>query len=59
MEGNTRRIATVEGKVRDTDQNLVAPGTGTFRIFEKRGNPIVRQGRGFRPCRHSRSWCRS
>jgi hypothetical protein len=47
MEGNTRRIATVEGKVRDTDQNLVAPGTGTFCIFEKRCNPIVRQGRGF------------
>jgi uncharacterized protein (TIGR00369 family) len=37
----TRRIATVEGKVRDADHNLVAMGTGTFRIFEKRGNPIV------------------
>jgi len=28
-------------KVRNGDQNLVAMGTGTFRIFEKRGNPIV------------------
>ena len=37
----TRRIATVEAKVRDGDQNLVAMGTGTFRIFEKRGDPIV------------------
>src|SRR5215210_2254921 len=37
----TRRIATVEAKVRDTDDNLVAMGTGTFRIFEKSGNPIV------------------
>ena len=37
----TRRIATVEAKVRDGDQNLVAMGTGTFRIFEKHGNPIV------------------
>jgi acyl-coenzyme A thioesterase PaaI-like protein len=42
MEGNTRRIATVEGIVRrDGDQNLVALGTATFRIFERRGNPIV------------------
>jgi len=41
MEGNTRRIAAVEGTVRDADQNLVAPGTGTSRIFERRGNPIV------------------
>jgi uncharacterized protein (TIGR00369 family) len=37
----TRRIATVEARVRDGDQNLVAMGTGTFRIFEKRGDPIV------------------
>ena len=37
----TRRIATVEAKVRDGDDKLVAMGTGTFRIFEKRGNPIV------------------
>ncbi len=37
----TRRIATVEAKVRDAEDNLVAMGTGTFRIFEKRGDPIV------------------
>ena len=37
----TRRIATVEAKVHDSENNLVAMGTGTFRIFEKRGNPIV------------------
>jgi len=37
----TRRIATVEAKVRDGDQNLVAMGTGAFRIFEKHGTPIV------------------
>ncbi len=37
----TRRIATVEAKVRDSEDNLVAMGTGTFRIFEKRGDPIV------------------
>ena len=37
----TRRIATVEAKVHDGDQNLVAMGTGTFRIFEKHGDPIV------------------
>jgi uncharacterized protein (TIGR00369 family) len=37
----TRRIATVEAKVHDSDENLVALGTGTFRIFEKRGDPIV------------------
>lgn len=37
----TRRIATVEAKVRDGEGNLVAMGTGTFRIFEKRGDPIV------------------
>ena len=37
----TRRIATVEAKVRDGDENLVALGTGTFRIFEKLGAPIV------------------
>ena len=45
MEGNTRRIATVEDEARDGDQNLVALGTATFRIFERRGNPIVWQGR--------------
>ena len=37
----TRRIAAVEAKVRDGDQNFVAMGTGTFRIFEKHGIPIV------------------
>ena len=37
----TRRIATVEAKVRDAGDNLVAMGTGTFRIFERSGNPIV------------------
>lgn len=37
----TRRLATVEGKVQDEEGNLVALGTGTFRIFEGRGNPIV------------------
>jgi uncharacterized protein (TIGR00369 family) len=37
----TRRIATVEARVHDGEGNLVAMGTGTFRIFEKRGNPIV------------------
>lgn len=37
----TRRLATVEAKVHDGDGNLVAMGTGTFRIFEKSGNPIV------------------
>ena len=36
----TRRIATVEARVRDGNGNLVAMGTGTFRIFEKRGDPI-------------------
>lgn len=37
----TRRIATVEAKVHDGEGNLVAMGTGTFRIFEKSGHPIV------------------
>ncbi len=37
----TRRMATVEGRVYDQEDNLVAIGTGTFRIFEKKGNPIV------------------
>lgn len=37
----TRRIATVEAKVYDVEGNMVALGTGTFRIFEKRGDPIV------------------
>jgi uncharacterized protein (TIGR00369 family) len=37
----TRRTATAEAKVRDADGNLVALGTGTFRVFEKKGNAIV------------------
>jgi uncharacterized protein (TIGR00369 family) len=37
----TRRIATVADFGLDGDDNLVAMGTGTFRIFEKRGDPIV------------------
>jgi acyl-coenzyme A thioesterase PaaI-like protein len=37
----TRRIATLEARVRDGEGNLVALGTGTFRIFEKRGDPVV------------------
>ncbi len=37
----TRRTATAEAKVYDEEGNLVALGTGAFRIFEQRGNPIV------------------
>ena len=37
----TRRTATAEAKVRDADGNLVAIGTGAFRVFEKRGSAIV------------------
>jgi uncharacterized protein (TIGR00369 family) len=37
----TRRTATAEAKVRDADGNLVAMGTGAFRVFEKKGNAIV------------------
>ncbi len=37
----TRRTATAEAKVRDAEGNLVALGTGAFRVFEKRGNAIV------------------
>jgi uncharacterized protein (TIGR00369 family) len=37
----TRRTATAEGRVFDREGNLVAVGTGSFRIFEKQGNPIV------------------
>lgn len=37
----TRRTATAEAKVRDADGNLVAMGTGAFRIFEQQGHPIV------------------
>jgi uncharacterized protein (TIGR00369 family) len=38
---HTRRTATAEAKVRDKDGNLVAIGSGTFRVFEKKGNAIV------------------
>jgi uncharacterized protein (TIGR00369 family) len=37
----TRRTATAEGRVYDDEGNMVAMGTGAFRIFEKKGNPIV------------------
>ena len=37
----TRRTATAEAKVRDEEGNLVALGTGAFRVFEKKGNAIV------------------
>jgi uncharacterized protein (TIGR00369 family) len=37
----TRRTATAEARVRDADGNLVAMGTGGFRVFEKKGNAIV------------------
>jgi uncharacterized protein (TIGR00369 family) len=33
----TRRMATVQGSVYDEEENLVAMGTGTFRIFESEG----------------------
>jgi uncharacterized protein (TIGR00369 family) len=37
----TRRTATAEAKVYDAEGNLVALGTGAFRVFEKPGNAIV------------------
>jgi uncharacterized protein (TIGR00369 family) len=37
----TRRTATAEAKVHDSEGNLVALGTGAFRVFETRGNAIV------------------
>jgi uncharacterized protein (TIGR00369 family) len=37
----SRRTATAEAKVRDLEGNLVALGTGTFRVFESKGNAIV------------------
>jgi uncharacterized protein (TIGR00369 family) len=37
----TRRTATAEGKVFDERGNLVAMGTGSFRVFERKGTPIV------------------
>src|SRR5215212_4205688 len=35
----TRRTATAEGRVYDEEGNLVAMGTGGFRIFESEGDP--------------------
>src|ERR687894_353929 len=37
----TRRTATAEGRGFDREGDLVAMGTGSFRIFDKQGNPIV------------------
>lgn len=37
----TRRTATAEARVYDGEGNLVAMGTGAFRIFEKQGAPVV------------------
>jgi uncharacterized protein (TIGR00369 family) len=37
----TRRTATAEAKVHDSEGNFVALGTGAFRVFESRGNAIV------------------
>jgi uncharacterized protein (TIGR00369 family) len=37
----TRRTATAEAKVHDEKGNLVAMGTGAFRVFERKGNAIV------------------
>ncbi len=37
----TRRTATAEAKVYDAPGNLVAMGTGAFRVFESKGNAIV------------------
>jgi uncharacterized protein (TIGR00369 family) len=37
----TRRTATAEAKVHDAEGNLVALGTGAFRVFESKGNAIV------------------
>jgi uncharacterized protein (TIGR00369 family) len=37
----TRWTATAEAKVHDSEGNLVALGTGSFRVFESRGNAIV------------------
>lgn len=37
----TRRTATAEAKVRDAEGNLVAMGSGVFRVFEKKGDAIV------------------
>ncbi len=39
--GFVARAATAEAKVHDADGNLVALGTGAFRVFEKPGNAIA------------------
>lgn len=41
MVHRTRRTATAEAKVYDEAGNLVAMGTGAFRIFEQQGRPIM------------------
>ncbi|BBL79690.1 hypothetical protein Rxycam_03120 [Rubrobacter xylanophilus DSM 9941] len=37
----SRRLATLEARVCNGEGELVALGTGTFRVFEQRGNPLV------------------
>ena len=37
----TRRTATTEAKVHDSEGNLVDMGTGAVRVFESKGNAIV------------------
>ena len=37
----TRRTATAQGWVYDEEGTLLAMGTGSFRVFEKKGNAIV------------------
>ena len=37
----TRRTATAEAKVRDSEGNLVAMRTGAFRVVERKGSAIV------------------
>lgn len=37
----SRRLATLEARVFDSEENLVALGSGTFRIFEQQGRPLV------------------
>jgi uncharacterized protein (TIGR00369 family) len=37
----TRRTATAEAKVRNAEGDLVAMGTGAFRVFERKGSAIV------------------
>ena len=37
----TRRMATAEGRVYDEIGNLLALGTGSFRVFEEPGAPVM------------------